>query len=224
MELDDENDPDFAKEIKQKLVELRTNKRNLNSKFNHEKVILGNMLTRNSSVILNELSFKSLVKEIDISNKQKENDDIYFKRQKVNSLLTSLISHVYVDTLRLKALIFYKSNVIQLVDIKDEIESGTIYSTVRIPSFKFASDIDESFHQTFENGFYDLIMMLIDGKMSTVPKSSDETENEGLINLERNFSHVMNFPTMLADSFKVGGYNFKVEFNEKFYRFEVDSK
>jgi DNA invertase Pin-like site-specific DNA recombinase len=221
MEFDGDNDPDFADEIKLKLVELRKEKRTLNSKWSNEKVKLENMLTRTSSVSLDEMSFKKLVKEIDISNRTKENDDVYFKRQKVNSLLTSLISHVYVDTLRLKALIFYKSNVIQLVDIKDEIASGTIFSTVRLPSFKFSPNIEDSYQDSFKDAFYDLVMMLIDGKMNMSTTSLNESENEGLLNLERNFSHVMSYPKMLVDSFKAGGNNFSVKFNEEQYCFEV---
>jgi DNA invertase Pin-like site-specific DNA recombinase len=221
MAFDDENDPDFADEIKLKLVELRKKKRTLNSKWISEKVKLENMLTRTSSVSLDEMSFKKLVKEIDISNLSKENDDVYFKRQKVNSLLTSLISHVYVDTLRLKALIFYKSNVIQLVDIKDEIATATIFSTVRLPSFKFSPNIESSYQDAFKDAFYDLVMMLIDGKMNMSTTSLNEAENEGLLNLERNFSHVMSYPKILADSFKVGGNNFEVKFNEEKYFFEV---
>ncbi|AAZ25515.1 recombinase family protein [Colwellia psychrerythraea] len=221
MEFDDDNDPDFADEIKLKLIELRKEKRTLNSKWSNEKVKLGNMLTRTSSVNLDEMSFKKLIKEIDISNQSKENDDVYFKRQKVNSLLTSLISHVYVDTLRLKALIFYKSNVIQLVDIKDEIATGTIFSTVRLPSFKFSSKIESSYQDAFKDAFYDLVMMLIDGKMNMSATSLNESENEGLLNLEKNFSHVMSYPKILADSFKAGGNDFSVKFNEEQYWFEV---
>jgi DNA invertase Pin-like site-specific DNA recombinase len=213
-----EADYNGFEEIKvQKIKELQKKKAEHISSLNGEELELNILISNKITEKFDKKSFSRLLKEIDLNSSELSNEDIYFNRMKVNSIISNLIDKLHVDTIRKKLSILYKDGTGQIINIDhkfDDNESANI--SVRIPRFVFPKDMLDKSKPKFTEATNNVCMLILDQcyKLKSEGKYSFATRN---IIINSKMKEVISYLSNMAN---LNGYSFRFEKSENIFFIE----
>jgi DNA invertase Pin-like site-specific DNA recombinase len=154
----------FKDVIDKKINELEQKKIKLTKLLDFEKQQHDYLVANKISEKFDRKSFGRLVKNIDLDNAKFTTEEIYFSRMKVNSIISSLLQHLLVDSPSKKATLVYVDGSAQVIDITKKVDSEDVaFPNINVPKLNFCKNTTENDQSLLARTCYQFCGEALDG-------------------------------------------------------------